>query len=189
MASMQGATDKSTLRRAVLERRRALSPTARSAGDAARTGALLDALAGTAGLRGTRTVTCYLSVGAEPDTRALLAVLAREGVTVMLPRLRADGGLDWTVGDPVGRGLRGAPEATGPAVDPRTAEVWLVPALAVDLGGGRLGRGGGSYDRVLPTDRPVVALLHDDELVETLPTEPHDRPVSHVALPSGVVPL
>jgi 5-formyltetrahydrofolate cyclo-ligase len=67
----------------------------------------------------------------------------------------------------------------------------LVPALAVDHRGQRLGRGGGSYDRALARvgERvPVVALLFDGELIDQVPAEPHDRPVSAVALPSqGIV--
>jgi 5-formyltetrahydrofolate cyclo-ligase len=67
-----------------------------------------------------------------------------------------------------------------------------VPALAVGRDGTRLGRGGGSYDRALarvPAATPVVALLYEDELLETVPAEPHDRRVSAAVLPSGVVAL
>ncbi|NEA50803.1 5-formyltetrahydrofolate cyclo-ligase, partial [Streptomyces sp. SID10815] len=63
---------------------------------------------------------------------------------------------------------------------------------AVDGAGLRLGRGGGSYDRVLARleraeARPaLVVLLYDAEVVERLPAEPHDRPVRAVVTPSGV---
>jgi 5-formyltetrahydrofolate cyclo-ligase len=66
----------------------------------------------------------------------------------------------------------------------------IAPALAVDRGGNRLGRGGGSFDRALARVGPlipVIALLYDDELLEHVPAEPHDRPVRAVARPgSGV---
>ncbi len=68
------------------------------------------------------------------------------------------------------------------------ARLLLVPALAVDRRGVRLGRGGGSYDRALArvaAGTPVVALLHDGELLDELPAEPHDRLVSAVVTPSG----
>jgi 5-formyltetrahydrofolate cyclo-ligase len=68
----------------------------------------------------------------------------------------------------------------------------LVPALAVDRSGVRLGRGGGSYDRALASHRshaPVIALLHPGELVEDLPAEPHDVRVDAVALPGRIVRL
>ncbi|WP_224281984.1 5-formyltetrahydrofolate cyclo-ligase, partial [Streptomyces sp. LS1784] len=75
------------------------------------------------------------------------------------------------------------------------AAVVLLPGLAVDRSGLRLGRGGGSYDRVLARlaragARPVLAvLLYEHELLERVPAEPHDRPVDLAVLPSGVLSL
>jgi 5-formyltetrahydrofolate cyclo-ligase len=67
------------------------------------------------------------------------------------------------------------------------ADVVLVPALAVDASGNRLGRGGGSYDRVLARVRgqvPTIGLLYDGELIPSVPAEPHDRTVRAVARPT-----
>ena len=61
-----------------------------------------------------------------------------------------------------------------------------MPALAVDARGYRLGRGGGSYDRALARvggQVPTIALLYDDELLPTVPTEAHDQRVRVVARP------
>ncbi len=73
------------------------------------------------------------------------------------------------------------------------AALVLVPALAVDTRGNRLGRGGGSYDRALARVGPrvpVIALLNDGELLDHVPAAPHDRPVSMAALPSrGIVSI
>jgi 5-formyltetrahydrofolate cyclo-ligase len=179
-----GATSKAELRRTALAARRT-SPD-RVAGDAARTPLVLGAVAG-AGC-----ITCYVSVGSEPDTRDLIVGLVQAGVRVLLPRLRADGGLDLVDRPADGvllLGARGVPAPAGPAVDPVLAEVWVVPALLVDRSGVRLGRGGGGYDRVLPDDRYVLALLHAGELVAALPAEPHDRRVTHAVLPTGVIAL
>jgi 5-formyltetrahydrofolate cyclo-ligase len=66
--------------------------------------------------------------------------------------------------------------------------VVVVPALAVDRRGVRLGRGGGYYDRALVharADAVLVALVFDDELVDELPAEEHDRLVTAVVTPSG----
>ncbi len=140
-------------------------------------------------------VAAYASVGTEPATDDLLAALRGAARTVLLPRLLADGDLDWAAYDgdlrPGPRGLR---EPAGPALGPdAVAECVLVvvPALAVDRAGTRLGRGGGSYDRALArTTGLVVAALHAGELVDRLPVEPHDRPVHAVALPgAGLVHL
>jgi len=144
-----------------------------------------------------RCVAAYVSIGAEPGTRHLLDVLAARGVLVLTPVLLADGDLDWAEYDGPG-GLepaaRGLLEPAGPrlGVDAvRRADVVVVPALAVDRHGNRLGRGGGSYDRALARLAPdalACALLHEGELLPpgaAVPTEPHDRPVHAVATPSA----
>jgi 5-formyltetrahydrofolate cyclo-ligase len=64
----------------------------------------------------------------------------------------------------------------------------VVPAVAVDRSGVRLGRGGGYYDRALLHARPgalLVAVVYDDELLDELPAEPHDHRVGVVVTPSG----
>jgi 5-formyltetrahydrofolate cyclo-ligase len=72
------------------------------------------------------------------------------------------------------------------------ADVELLPGLAVDGRGMRLGRGGGSYDRVLArlertgAQPALVVLLYDAEVVARVPAEAHDRPVHAVVTPSGV---
>jgi 5-formyltetrahydrofolate cyclo-ligase len=70
-----------------------------------------------------------------------------------------------------------------------TADVVLTPGLAVDRRGMRLGRGGGSYDRVLgrvPVGTFTCTLLHEGELVARVPAAPHDRPVMAAATPTGL---
>jgi 5-formyltetrahydrofolate cyclo-ligase len=72
------------------------------------------------------------------------------------------------------------------------ADLVIVPALAADRLGNRLGKGGGSYDRALARCAPgarVVALLFDGELVPRLPRDPWDRPVSDVVTPAGWAPV
>ena len=88
-------------------------------------------------------------------------------------------------------GRFGLLEPAGPRLGPgalAAADVVVVPALAVDRRGARLGRGRGYYDRALAHARPgavLVAVVFDDELVDALPAEPHDRRVSAVVTPSG----
>ncbi len=142
-------------------------------------------------------VACYWSTGSEPATHGLVFALWKHGATVMLPVLRPDNDLDWAVydgPDTLAPGRNGVlePVDTRRGVDAiRTAALVIVPALAVDRATGvRLGRGGGSYDRALARvgpNVPTVALLHEGELLDGLPAEPHDRPVRYAALPSGIV--
>jgi len=140
------------------------------------------------------TVAAYCSVGTEPDTRGLIFGLWKRGTYVILPLLRPGGDLDWASYEGPGSlvpGPRGLLEPSEPArgVDAiARAALVVVPALAVDAHGNRLGRGGGSYDRALARVGPrvpVIALLNDDELLDEVPAEPHDRPVSMVARPAA----
>ncbi len=75
----------------------------------------------------------------------------------------------------------------GPTRSP-DASVILVPALAVDRAGVRLGRGAGFYDRSLPladAAARLIAVVRDDELVDRLPAEPHDVRMTHALTPRG----
>ncbi len=138
----------------------------------------------------------YVPAGAEPggpDLPDVLAGALPSGGRLLLPVLLPDADLDWAVYDGPGSlepGPRGVREPIGPrlGVDaPRHAQLLIVPALAVGRDGTRMGRGGGSYDRAL--DRSgravVVALLHDGELLDAVPREPHDRPVHAVVTPTA----
>ncbi|MFF9759802.1 MULTISPECIES: 5-formyltetrahydrofolate cyclo-ligase [Streptomyces] len=149
-----------------------------------------------------RTVAAYVSVGSEPGTLALLDALRARGARVLLPALLPDNDLDWGAyegEESLVRVRHGAKmallEPAGPRLGPDAvteADVVLLPGLAVDARGMRLGRGGGSYDRVLARldrtgARPaLVVLLYDAEVVPRVPVEPHDRPVHAVVTPSGV---
>lgn len=144
-----------------------------------------------------QTVAAYVSVGREPGTRALLDALRERGVRVLLPVLLADNDLDWAVYGgaehllPAGRGLL---EPDGPRLGPAAvlgADAVLLPGLAVDGAGMRLGRGGGSYDRVLArlsaagADPALIVLLYANEVVARVPREPHDHPVDAAITPDG----
>jgi 5-formyltetrahydrofolate cyclo-ligase len=144
------------------------------------------------------TIAAYYSVGTEPDTHGLIYALWKRGTYVLLPILLPDSDLDWASYEgpdslvPGPHGLREPGEPPRGTDTVRRADVVLVPALAVDGSGNRLGRGGGSYDRALARVAPLIpaiALLYDDELLDTVPAAPHDRPVTHVARPShGITP-
>jgi len=182
--------DKALLRTRLLKARSARGPDDRR--EAARR--IRDALLVMPELQMAGTVAAYYSVGAEPDTRGLVYALWKRGTYVLLPLLRPDGDLDWASYEgpdslvPGPRGLQEPGEKPrGPDAIAR-ADVVLVPALAVDHAGNRLGRGGGSYDRALARVGPlipVIALLYGAELLSHLPAEPHDTPVRAVVRPEA----
>ncbi|MCF2127712.1 5-formyltetrahydrofolate cyclo-ligase [Strepomyces sp. STD 3.1] len=190
--------DKRTLRREILAvRNRLTADDVRESGDALAARAL-----GMPEVAGARAVAAYVSVGAEPGTLALLDALRARGVRVLLPALLPDNDLDWgeyTGTDSLARVRHGGRmdlfEPAGARLGPDAvteADVVLLPGVAVDGRGLRLGRGGGSYDRVLARlersgARPaLLVLLYDREVVARVPAEPHDRPVGAVVTPSGV---
>ncbi|MFC4002893.1 5-formyltetrahydrofolate cyclo-ligase [Prauserella oleivorans] len=150
---------------------------------------------------GLSTACCYVPFGSEPGSIVLLDVLRDAGARVLLPVVPdAPGPLDWaeyagTSGLVPGR-FRGVLEPGGPRLGTRAigeADVVLLPALAVDRQGVRLGRGAGYYDRSLvfaAPDTRLVAVIRDTELVDRLPAESHDVRMTGVLTPGrGLVEL
>jgi 5-formyltetrahydrofolate cyclo-ligase len=182
---------KNEWRARLLKARRAMPEDVRAARDAALTTSAVRLAADAAG-----PICAYVPVGPEPGGPTLIAALVAEGHDVLLPVVpREKGPLEWARFDgafaPGPLGLR---QPTGPRLGIEaigTAGLVLVPGLAADRRGVRLGRGGGYYDHTLPYARaPLVILLYDDELVERLPVEPHDHLVTAALLPhAGLVTL
>ncbi|WP_431034495.1 5-formyltetrahydrofolate cyclo-ligase [Streptomyces sp. P6-2-1] len=189
---------KRVLRRSLLAERRA-----RPASEVRRLGHALAAIAARLPeLNGVRTVAAYVSLGGEPDTGPLIDLWHARGVRVLLPVLLPDDDLDWAAyeGPASLREVRHAGRMTlrepaGPRLGPAAvteADAVLLPGLAVDGAGRRLGRGGGSYDRVLArlaaagADPLLLVLLYEEEVRASVPAEPHDRPVHAAVTPAGV---
>jgi 5-formyltetrahydrofolate cyclo-ligase len=184
------AAEKAALRQRLLASRARLSPDQRAAGARA----LRDAVLELPQAQMAGTIAAYYSLASEPDTHGLVYALWKRGSYVLLPLLRPDADLDWASyegPDSLRPGPRGLAE---PAEPPRgmdavtRADLVLVPALAVDRGGVRLGRGGGSYDRALARvgpGVPTIALIYDGELLDKVPADDHDQRVRLVARPSA----
>lgn len=189
--------DKPVLRAQLLAARRAVADEVR-AQEASALAGHLDALTST-----TTTVCAYVPVGAEPGSIDMVDGLRRRGLRVLLPVVRttADGvpmALMWGEyrPDALAPARFGLLEPEPPWLPPSAlaeAAVVLVPALAVDRRGARLGHGAGCYDRTLPLRDPgaqLIAVVRDAELLAELPSEPHDVPMTHALTPRcGLVEL
>jgi 5-formyltetrahydrofolate cyclo-ligase len=145
-------------------------------------------------------VCAHLPTGVEPWSAAGVEALRAAGHEVLLPVVADRAGpLEWARydgPDALAAGPFGLSEPTGARLGPnavRRARLVLLPALAADRRGVRLGQGGGFYDRTLPLlggDAALVVVLDEGELVAELPAEPHDRRVHAALLPgSGVTML
>ena len=176
---------KMALRVVLRSRRRAMEPDAVRAAAEALTRAVL----ARPEMAEARTVTLYVSYGAEPGTAALREELRARGVRVLLPVTLEDYDLDWALdtGDAdLQHPLRGPAVPRGPRLGRdaiREADIVFVPGLAVDPEGVRLGQGGGCYDRALTRVAPgvpIIVLLHDGEVLNHggVPSDLHDQRVT-----------
>lgn len=146
---------------------------------------------------GARTISAYLSTPDEPDTRAFLTWAAGQGIRVLLPVIRPDGLLDWAEHDGTEtiEATLGMPEPAGEVLPPTAlddVDLMLIPATAIGRDGSRLGGGRGFFDKTVAAMAecpPVYAVVHDEELFETVPHAAYDQPVDGVVTPSGITRL
>lgn len=138
-------------------------------------------------------VAIYLSMDSEPSTGGIIEGLAARGTEVLVPATGPNRTLDWVRFEPEATltvSPLGVPEPAGPRLGTDAladAGLVVVPALAVDHQGCRLGRGAGYFDRALPaTTAPICALVYADELVESVPHEAHDVRVDLVVTEAGI---
>lgn len=141
---------------------------------------------------GARSVAAYLSLPDEPSTRGFLAWAIEHELRVLVPIARVDGLLDWARydGGEEGADLLGMPSPTTAVLGPIAVgdvDLIFVPAAAVDAGGMRMGWGRGYYDRTLGSMEegpPVYAVLFDNEILDSVPRDPHDERVDGAVTPS-----
>lgn len=194
--------DKAELRRAVIARRNALDLDVRAAKSAAictRLVELMDRL----GAAAPHTVAVYAAMGSEVDPVAFAAAAAKRGWRVAYPCM-------FSASDAAACGQRMCMRAVSagdaseapfiahptrafaatdvdsdhfPIVPAAELDMVVVPLVAFDRTGARLGYGGGCYDRYLPTvapERPIVGIAFDEQRVDHVPTDAHDLPLSHI---------
>ena len=184
-------SQKRALRAEIRERRRIRTSTERASAASAITQHLVDL----AGDLKVRSLSAYLSLPDEPGTRDFVAWACEQDIRVLLPISREDGLLDWAPYDGQDEDVDflGLPAPTSELLGPiaiNDVDLNVIPAAAVDRGGMRMGWGRGYFDKTLGSMEgcpPVYAVIFDDELVDSLPSERHDQRVDGVVTPSGIV--
>ena len=166
---------KQALRTTARAARTAMSPHERAAASAA----LCERLLTLHEFRRVRTVLLYASAGDEVDLAAAVTGLRERDVRTLFPRVHRDQLQLVNVTDlrNLQLGHRGIREPTGATVDPGVVDVAVVPGVAFDPHGGRLGQGGGHYDRLLPalaSRARRVGVGFSCQMVPEVPREPHD---------------
>lgn len=151
----------------------------------------MERLLGLPELEGVGTMLLYAALREEVDVASLVAPLHERGIRTLFPRVRGERLELVAAADlltlPLGH--RGVREPTGRTVDPEVVEIALVPGLAFDLRGGRLGTGGGHYDRLLdrfPPRTVRIGVAFACQLVPRIPLEPHDESVHLVVTERSV---
>jgi len=136
----------------------------------------------------------YWPVGSEIDGRPLLAALAKAGRVVALPRMEGRNGparfLQWRGSEILSADAFGVPSppANGADLSPR---LFLVPLLAFDRAGRRLGQGGGHYDRIISLYRAhgaiAAGLAYAEQEMGEVPTGPHDAHLDWIITPKEAI--
>lgn len=188
------ASAKRALRAELRERRNTMSQSARDAA-AAGVRTQLDLLVDRLGVR---SMSCFLSTTTEPGTREFVDAAVERGIRVLLPITRADGLLDWAVATAdadIAEGLFGMPEPVADVLGPiavNDVDLLVIPAAAVARDGMRLGWGRGYFDKTIGSMEgcpPVYAVVFDSEVLDEVPFDALDQPVSGVVTPTQTLTL
>ena len=157
-----------------------------------RAGEMLAAL----GLRRAGVAAIYKALGAELDPRPLGELLTKQGWSLALPAVEAEAGplvfRSWKPGERLAHDLTGLPAPLASAAEVRP-DLILVPLLAFDRTGGRLGQGGGHYDRTLaalragPGAPPAVGFAYSGQETSGLPRASHDQPLDGILTEAGYI--
>jgi len=142
-------------------------------------------------------VAIYKSLGSELDPRPLGEALRKRGWTLALPAVETpDSSLTfrgWAPGEPLGKDLTGLPSPL-PSAPELTPDLVLVPLIAFDREGGRLGQGGGHYDRTLEAlamrarRPPFIGFAYSGQQVARIPSEDHDQRLDGILTEAGYIP-
>lgn len=141
--------------------------------------------------RRAQSVFIYYSIGSEVATHGMIESALKDGKAVYLPRCAAQGEMHairiYSLSD-MRRGMYSIPEPIGTDELQGAPDLSIVPGLAFDRQGGRIGYGGGYYDRFLSNvNTTAAALAYADQVIERVPVEAHDTAVNYIITPAGII--
>ena len=143
-----------------------------------------------------RRIACYVSIKNEVDTRIVIQKAIGGGKLVGVPVTREDGDMDFQgiagMSDlrPVHHGLREPIPDSQKVLLPHTIDLILVPGIAFDRFGYRIGSGGGYYDRFLARTEAVrIGLSYAFQIIDRVPAEPHDMKMDLIITENGVMKI
>ncbi|MDO4741572.1 MAG: 5-formyltetrahydrofolate cyclo-ligase [Eubacteriales bacterium] len=189
MHDAQKTEEKARIRNAMRERRRALPPQAQE--EASRR--VCAHLVSLDAYKSARCVMAYMACRGEMSLAPAIEDILASGRTLALPRCEAAGIMTARHVQDLSALLPGAyglpePGADSGIVDPGLIDLILVPGAAFDRAGGRIGQGGGYYDRFLRGTRAVRAgICHDFALLAHVPAQEHDEKMDCMVTPGGVI--
>lgn len=180
------AEQKQALRQQIRARRRAISPAERLDLEKAWLSQALNGLPWRPG----QNIAAYVAQGSELNLQAFLGVALARGMKLFLPCVLGKSALAFCryVGQAMAPSALGVLEPTGPTIPLAEVDTILLPLVAVDATGWRLGQGGGYYDRTLAEHAGArrVGVAFDQQCVDVLPVDAFDQPLDALITPSGV---
>lgn len=181
---------KNALRKQMREKRQALSP----ALHAKKSMNIRQRLEEEAAFEQAQSVLVYLSTPEEVDTHGIVKDLLTKGITVYAPRVTKDELIlckidSWEALEPSTMGILEA-RSDVPEAHPQNVDLILVPGIAFDEHGHRIGYGKGYYDKLLKTIRGYkVGLAFSEQVINEIPSEAHDVPLDLIITDSSSITL